>query len=114
MLAETQKLNIFVNQLGTRLLELSGAHKIELSFIDHNRLSEPVSFKSNKEEKVADYFTKDEVFEYKLTDLLSLNFTLRFVDRRINNEIKQELNEGTDEIARALASCTRWNHLEAL
>ena len=114
VLAETQKLNRFVEQLGTRLLELSGAHKIELSFIDHNRLSEPVSFKSSKEEKVADYFTKDEVFEYELTELLSLRFALHFVDRRINNEIKHELNEGTDEIARALASCTRWNHLEAL
>lgn len=114
VLAETQKLQVFVTQLGTRLLELSGAHKIELSFIDHNRLSEPVSFNSSKEDKTADYFTKDEVFEYELTGLLSLAFTLHFIDRRINNEIKHELNEGTDEIARALASCTRWNHLEAL
>ena len=114
VLAETQKLNVFVTQVGTRLLELSGAHKIELSFIDHNRLSEPVNFSTSKENKTADYFTKDEVFKYELTELLSLGFTLHFIDRRINNEIKDELNEGTDEIARALASCTRWNHLEAL
>lgn len=112
VLAETQKLNVFVKQLGNRLLELSGAHKIELSFIDHNRLPEPVRFSSSKEEKEEFYFNKDEVFDYQLDQILTLHFTLHFIDRRINNEIKHELSEGTDEIARALASCTRWNHLE--
>ena len=112
VLAETQKLNVFVEQLGTRLLALSGAQKIALSFIDHNRLAEPLTFSSSKEQKQESYFSKDEVFDYQLDKILALQFTLHFVDRRINNEIKHELLEGTDEIARALASCTRWNYLE--
>jgi hypothetical protein len=114
VLAETQKLNFFVEELGKKLLNLSGAHNIALEFFDYNRLSQPILFNAAQDIQTNDYMINTEVFEYKIDHILSVHITLEFVDRRINREIKHEIEEGTDEIARALASCTRWNYLESL
>lgn len=114
VIAETQKLSVFVEQLGMKLLTLSGARKIELEFNDYYRLSEAITFSASQDIKTDEYVVKKEMFEYQLDKILSVAFTLEFVDRRINKEIKNQLEEGTDEIARALASCSRWNYLESL
>jgi hypothetical protein len=114
VLAETQQLNFFVDELGAKLLKLSGAHKIDLTFRDHNRLPVPIQFCAERDVQTNEYMIKTEVFEYEIESILSLCIKLEYVDRRINREIKNELEDGTDEIARALASCTRWNYLESL
>jgi hypothetical protein len=114
VLAETQKLETFVEQVGQKLLVLSGARKIHLTFNDFNRLPAPIEYTDSVDKKSNEYVVKNESFEYHIDNILSLTFSLEYVDRRINKEIKNELEEGTDEIARALASCTRWNYLESL
>lgn len=114
VLAETQKLPTFVSQLGTRLLTLSGAKSLELDFKDQQRLPEPVHFEASSNIPVDENpIVRRENFDYLIENILSVSIKLQFADRRINREIKHELEEGIDEIARALASCTRWNYLES-
>lgn len=113
VLAETQKLPVFVQQLGTRLLKLSGAQKIKLDFEDQQRLPEPLHFETSDETPIDDNpIVRQELFNYLIENILSVSIKLKFTGRRINREIKHELEEGVDEIARALASCSRWNYLE--
>jgi MFS family permease len=114
VLAETQQLSFFVDELGAKLLKLSGAHKIDLEFHDYNRLPEPIKFHAQRDVKTNEYLIKKEIFEYKIKNILSLYIEFEYIDRRINREIKREFEDGTDEIARALASCARWNYLESL
>lgn len=113
VLAETQKLPVFVQQLGTRLLKLSGAQTLELDFSDQQRLPEPIHFEVSSDTQTDENpILRREFFDYLIENILSVSTTLTFADRRINREIKHELDEGIDEIARALASCSRWNYLE--
>lgn len=113
VLAETQKLSVFVQQLGTRLLKLSGAQALVLDFNDVQRLPEPIHFETESNLKPDDNpIIRRELFDYLIENILSVSLKLKFADRRINREIKHELEEGVDDIARALASCSRWNYLE--
>nr|WP_136250211.1 hypothetical protein [Ningiella ruwaisensis] len=114
VLAETQTLGTFIQHLGDKLLKLSGAYKIHLEFADHQRLAEPIEYESLGSAAIDEHpVLKTEQFSYEVKDVLSIVIKLTFADRRINKEIKEELEEGTDEMARALASCSRWNYLES-
>ncbi len=113
VLAETQTLHTFVERFCKRLLELSGAQKVELIFADHQRLPNAIEQVESKVIEMDEYsMVKKEYFSYEIDHILSVKLCLTYVDRRINREIKHELEEGTDEMARALASCSRWNYLE--
>jgi len=113
VLAETQTLPVFVNQLCKRLLELSGARTLKLSFEDVQRLPNPIHHEVSSNAVIdAHPIINNESFEYEVANILQVAIHLEFADRRINREIKEELNEGIDEIARSLASCSRWNYLE--
>jgi hypothetical protein len=115
VLAEVQKLSEFIQQLDTKLLKLSGAQKIRLTFTDYNRRSEPHTFQAeNSYEPEPNPVIRKEHFDYQIEQVLSVDLDLEYADRKINHDIKRELQEGMDEIARALASCSRWNHLEAI
>ena len=67
----------------------------------------------SKSKPDAKAIVRKESFRYAIDNILSVSVKLKFADRRINREIKHELEEGIDEIARALASCSRWNYLES-
>ena len=113
VLAEIQALDVFVEQLGTKLLRLSGAHKLNLEFIDYNRLATPQLFKTEKDlpaEGISNL--RKEHFEFQIEHIMSVKVDLEYADRRINREIKNAIEDGIDEIALALASCCRWNYLE--
>lgn len=113
VLAEIQALDVFVEQLGTKLLNLSGAHKLHLEFIDYNRLAEPQRFDTAKDLPLEDVSNiRKEHFEFQIEHIMSVKVDLEYADRRINREIKNAIEDGIDEIARALASCCRWNYLE--
>lgn len=113
VLAEIQTLEVFVQQLSEKLLSLSGAYKLHFEFIDYNRRAAPVVSDTAKDVDEADKaIIREESFDYKIDGILSVGIALTFADRRINREIKDQLEDSVDEIARALASCSRWNHLE--
>ena len=111
--AETQTLVAFTEQLSTRLLSLSGAHTLAIEFMDNKRLPDAVKHSISVSKAVDDdAHLHEENFAFELDGILSVKLNFVFIDSRINKEIKNELEEGTDEIARALASCSRWNYLE--
>ena len=111
--AETQTLQAFTEQLSTRILSLTGAHLLNIEFMDQKRLAEPVKYTTTDNKTAeSDAFISKESFDFQLEGILYVKLELIFTDRRINKEIKHELEEGTDEMARALASCCRWNFLE--
>lgn len=113
--AETLTLAVFTQKLSSQILTLTGASKISIEFMDLKRLPEPITYGTNDNTAVdGDSMVKEEVFTFTLEDILYVNIHLTFIDKRINKEIKHELEEGTDEIARALASCCRWNYLESM
>lgn len=113
VLAEIQTLDVFVQQLSGKLLSLSGAYQLDFEFIDYNRRAKPVVLSLSKDVDEADKLViRHESFDYKIDNILSVAISLKFADRRINREIKDQLEDSVDEIARALASCSRWNHLE--
>lgn len=115
VLAEIQTLDVFVQQLSEKLLSLSGAYQLNFEFIDYNRRAAPVILNLSSEIDEADKLViRNESFEYKIDGILSVAIKLKFADRRINREIKEQLEDSVDEIARALASCSRWNHLETV
>jgi len=111
--AETQTLEAFIEQISARILMLTGAHQLTIEFMDHKRLPEPIRY-SNVDNKTIenDSHLREESFDFQLEGILYVKLNFVFIDRRINKEIKHELEEGTDEMARALASCCRWNYLE--
>jgi len=115
VLAEIQSLQIFVEQISAKILVLSGAYSLKLEFVDTNRHAEPHVHTVVKPIEISEDTKRNvESFEYKIDYVLSVALTLEYAGRRINKDIKFQLQDGIDEIARALASCSRWNHLEKM
>jgi hypothetical protein len=95
------------------MLQLTGAQAINIVFEDTQRLPEPLNYSLSKPvSEEHEYITKYENFSYEVSGVIAVSVSLTFKERRINREIREEFKEGMDEMARALASCSRWNFLE--
>jgi hypothetical protein len=113
VLAETQNLDNFLAQVSEKMLQLTGAQAISIVFEDTQRLPEPLNYNLSRPlSEEHEYTTKYENFSYEVSGVIAVSVSLTFKERRINREIREEFKEGMDEMARALASCSRWNFLE--